>query len=421
MAKKQRSAAGDPATNFNDGESPPTAEAATVLRPSAETLYAGELHALGEADSDPRPPGWRLSPRAVRSFLCGSARPPIRRKFYRRRCHGRARDHQPEQQPGAHARRRAGDRQVDALGIAGRGDLRQLDRPRSRAPRGRPRTTSSTHGTMHCCWPRGPRLRALVASPLYVAMRDGLLVRFEEITRCPPEIQDTLVSILSEKVMIVPELDGPDRMPSCPARLQRDRHRQYPRPRRARDVQRTEAAVQLRDRPPDPRAEAGSGAGRARVRPPAQGGSAAVRGRPGRGRAAGDRSSTTCAKGVTGEGIQLERPSTVMSTAEAVSVGMSAGLDSYYFTAMGSCVPATSSATSRRRGAQGQSRRPQEAQAITSTSWSSSGARRRGAFGPRCSRPARASPDPRLRPGQPGRLRRPCGITAPPVPGTSIA
>jgi hypothetical protein len=36
-----------------------------------------------------------------------------------------------------------------------------------------------------------------VASPLYVAMRDGLLVRFEEITRCPPEIQDTLVSILS--------------------------------------------------------------------------------------------------------------------------------------------------------------------------------------------------------------------------------
>ena len=58
----------------------------------------------------------------------------------------------------------------------------------------------------------GPTPRALVASPLYVAMRDGLLVRFEEITRCPPEIQDTLVSVLSEKVMIVPELDGPDRV-----------------------------------------------------------------------------------------------------------------------------------------------------------------------------------------------------------------
>ena len=59
-------------------------------------------------------------------------------------------------------------------------------------------------------------MRALVASPLYVAMRDGLIVRFEEITRCPPEIQDTLVSILSEKVMIVPELDGPDRVLGTP-------------------------------------------------------------------------------------------------------------------------------------------------------------------------------------------------------------
>src|SRR5438874_741347 len=58
----------------------------------------------------------------------------------------------------------------------------------------------------------GPSPRALVASPLFVAMRHGLLVRFEEITRCPPEIQDTLVSVLSEKVMIVPELDGPDRV-----------------------------------------------------------------------------------------------------------------------------------------------------------------------------------------------------------------
>ena len=76
----------------------------------------------------------------------------------------------------------------------------------------------------------GPSLRALVASPLFVAMRDGLLVRFEEITRCPPEIQDTLVSILSEKLMIVPELDGPDRV-------------LHARPGRARDVKRPQAAV----------------------------------------------------------------------------------------------------------------------------------------------------------------------------------
>jgi hypothetical protein len=81
MAKKQRSATGDPSANSSEVEIRPAAEAATVLRPSAETLYAGELLALAEADSDPRPPGWRLSPRAVRSFLRGASRPAIRRKF----------------------------------------------------------------------------------------------------------------------------------------------------------------------------------------------------------------------------------------------------------------------------------------------------------------------------------------------------
>ena len=58
----------------------------------------------------------------------------------------------------------------------------------------------------------GPSPKAMVEAPLYVGMKSGTLVRFEEITRCPPEIQDTLVSILSDKVMIVPELKGEDRV-----------------------------------------------------------------------------------------------------------------------------------------------------------------------------------------------------------------
>src|SRR5262249_31563484 len=58
----------------------------------------------------------------------------------------------------------------------------------------------------------GPTPRALVPSPLFVAMKQGILARFEEITRCPPEVQDCLVSILSEKVMTIPELDGDDRL-----------------------------------------------------------------------------------------------------------------------------------------------------------------------------------------------------------------
>jgi MoxR-like ATPase len=45
-----------------------------------------------------------------------------------------------------------------------------------------------------------------VPSPIYRAMAEGRLVRFEEISRCPSEVQDTLITLLSEKVLAVPEL-----------------------------------------------------------------------------------------------------------------------------------------------------------------------------------------------------------------------
>jgi MoxR-like ATPase len=57
----------------------------------------------------------------------------------------------------------------------------------------------------------GPSERALVPAPLYRGMGQGKLVRFEEITRCPLEIQDTLLSVLSERVLAIPELEGEGR------------------------------------------------------------------------------------------------------------------------------------------------------------------------------------------------------------------
>jgi MoxR-like ATPase len=57
---------------------------------------------------------------------------------------------------------------------------------------------------------RGPRPEALVPSPVLTAMRTGRLVRIEEITRCLPEVQDALISVLSERRMMIPELEGPD-------------------------------------------------------------------------------------------------------------------------------------------------------------------------------------------------------------------
>ena len=52
----------------------------------------------------------------------------------------------------------------------------------------------------------GPSEHSLVPAPLYLGMKYGKLVRFEEITRCPLEIQDVLLSVLSDRVMSIPEL-----------------------------------------------------------------------------------------------------------------------------------------------------------------------------------------------------------------------
>jgi MoxR-like ATPase len=52
----------------------------------------------------------------------------------------------------------------------------------------------------------GPTEQALVASPVLRAMRDGALVRVEELTRIPSDVQDALITILSEKTLPIPEL-----------------------------------------------------------------------------------------------------------------------------------------------------------------------------------------------------------------------
>jgi MoxR-like ATPase len=52
----------------------------------------------------------------------------------------------------------------------------------------------------------GPSEEALVKSPIYRAMEEGSVARFEEITRCASEIQDALISIMSEKNISIPEL-----------------------------------------------------------------------------------------------------------------------------------------------------------------------------------------------------------------------
>src|SRR5581483_7125431 len=58
----------------------------------------------------------------------------------------------------------------------------------------------------------GPSTRALVPAPLYVGMKEGAVVRFEEVTRCPLEIQDSLLAALSDRVLAIPEMEGEGNM-----------------------------------------------------------------------------------------------------------------------------------------------------------------------------------------------------------------
>jgi MoxR-like ATPase len=265
----------------------------------------------------------------VRSFLCGAARPAIRRKFYG--------DDSMVERAIVSLSSNRGLMLVGEPGTA----KSMLSELLSAAISGTSinaiqGTAGTTEDHIKYSWnyalllAEGPSPRALVASPLYVAMRDGLLVRFEEITRCPPEIQDTLVSILSEKVMIVPELDGADRVLHARPGFNvigtantRDRgvHEMSSALKRrfnfetVHPIRELRQEVELVTRECDRLLKEASAP--VEVRPDVVELLVSV--------------FQDLREGVTREGIQLERPSTVMSTAEAVSVGMAAGLDSYYF------------------------------------------------------------------------------------------
>jgi len=190
----------------------------TELRPPAEVRHAAELAALAEADATsgaPVPPGWRLSARAVRGFVLGDARLGVSRKFY------------------------GDDPLVDRaiVSLLGRQGLMLVGEPGTAksmlsellaaAISGTSNLTiqgsaGTTEDHVRYSWnyallvAEGPTQRALVPSPVYQAMARGAIARFEEITRCPAEIQDTLVSILSEKHIMIPEFGDEARLAARP-------------------------------------------------------------------------------------------------------------------------------------------------------------------------------------------------------------
>lgn len=183
-------------------------EVTDAIRLPAERRYADELANLAEGDRFPRPAGWRLSPRAVRSFLLGDAKLGISRKFYGDdplvdRAIVSLMSQQGLMMVGEPGTAKSLLSELLAAAVCGTSAL---------VVQGSAGTTEDhiRYGWNYALLlAEGPSERALVPSPVLNAMRSGRVVRFEEITRCPPEVQDALISILSEKSLALPEL-GPD-------------------------------------------------------------------------------------------------------------------------------------------------------------------------------------------------------------------
>jgi MoxR-like ATPase len=184
----------------------PVAE--TVQRRHAEDEFAAELVALAAGDERPRPPGWRLSPAAVVTYLLG----------------GEAADGSvivpkyvgPRRLMEVAVATLATDRALLLLGVPGTAKTWVSEHLAAAISGDSTLLVQGTAGTpeeaIRYGWnyarllSEGPSRAALVSSPVLRAMADGQIARIEELTRVPSDVQDTLITLLSEKTLPVPEL-----------------------------------------------------------------------------------------------------------------------------------------------------------------------------------------------------------------------
>lgn len=181
----------------------------------AEQAYAAELRRLAQADEGQRPPGWHLSPSMVRTFILGSDGRVIGGETVGRKIFGN--DDVVE---------RAivtliGQRGLMLVGEPGTAKSLLSELLAAAICGDSTLTVQGSAGVVEeqirYSWNyalllrSGPGPEALVPGPLHRAMNRGALLRFEEITRCPTEVQDNLVPILSERLLHVPEMrEGAD-------------------------------------------------------------------------------------------------------------------------------------------------------------------------------------------------------------------
>jgi MoxR-like ATPase len=179
-----------------------------LLRPHAEQAYADELLALREADDRPRPPSWRLSPDAVVTYLLGgslASGAAITPKYVG-----------PRRLIEVAVATLATDRGLLLLGVPGTAKTWVSEHLTAAICGDSTLLVQGTSGTaeeaIRYGWnyarllAEGPSAAALVASPVMTAMAGGHIARVEELTRIPSDVQDALITIMSEKTLPIPEL-----------------------------------------------------------------------------------------------------------------------------------------------------------------------------------------------------------------------
>ena len=185
-----------------------TTQPNAVLRPHAEHEFARELAVLAASDDRERPPSWRLSPWAVVTYVLGGTLPDgtvVSPKYVgQRRLIEIA------------VATLATDRALLLLGVPGTAKTWVSEHLAAAISGDSTLLVQGTAGTaeeqLRYGWnyarllAEGPSRAALVPSPIYRAMESGSIARVEELTRMPSDVQDALVTVLSEKTLPIPEL-----------------------------------------------------------------------------------------------------------------------------------------------------------------------------------------------------------------------
>lgn len=184
------------------------------LRLPAEEKYADELAYLAELDADIKPAAWRLSPRMVRLFVLGSRKGDKLEREIPQKFFG---------DPSLVERAivtLASDRGLLLIGDPGTGKSWLAELLAAAISTNSTHVVQGTAGTtedhVKYSWnvaqviANGQSKESLIPSPIMTAMQRGEMGRFEELTRCGSDVQDALISILSEKYIAIPELDRED-------------------------------------------------------------------------------------------------------------------------------------------------------------------------------------------------------------------